>query len=288
MSIKLRWLGYVCFEIVLPSGKVLVIDPYIDYSPTSPIKCKEVTGADYIALTHGHYDHVTDVGSLVEKFDSTIICSHQVAEPLAGFFKIDPAKMIKVTAGDSINFEDLSIEVKRAEHISLVSVMQAAFKRITGKDADPKLSLSELNKAIIKASAGRSQDTPADEMRQKMQNAHIPGGEQLNFIFTTSDNLRIYIYSAAALEYLRKEVRESRANVFCPQLGGVSVKDAADMAALSGAELIIPTHHDGDGIETMHARAQKVAEFLKKKSNARLLDIEHGKWYQIGVNVHAY
>jgi len=65
MSIKLRWLGYVCFEIVLPSGKVLVIDPYIDYSPTAPIKCQEVTGANYIAITHGHYDHVTDVRSVI-------------------------------------------------------------------------------------------------------------------------------------------------------------------------------------------------------------------------------
>jgi len=285
MSIKLRWLGYVCFEIILPSGKVLVIDPYIDYSPTAPVKCREVTGADYIALTHGHYDHVTDVGPLVEKFDSTVICSNQVAEPLSNFFKIDPARMIKVTAGNTIDFEDLSIEVKRAEHISLVQVMQAAYKRITGEDADPKLSLAELNKAIAKASAGRGQASPADEMRQKMQEARIPGGEQLNFIFTTSDNLRIYIYSAAALEYLRKEVRESRANVFCPQLGGVSARAAADMAALSRAELVIPTHHDGEGIETMHARAQKMAEYLKEKSTARLLDIEHGKWYEIGVGV---
>ena len=59
MSVKLRWLGYVCFEIVLPSGKVLVTDPYIDCSPTAPVNWEEVTGADYIALTHGHYDHIT-------------------------------------------------------------------------------------------------------------------------------------------------------------------------------------------------------------------------------------
>jgi L-ascorbate metabolism protein UlaG (beta-lactamase superfamily) len=285
MSIKLRWLGYVCFEIILPSGKVLVIDPYIDYSPTAPIKCREVTGADYIALTHGHYDHVTDVGPLVEKFDSKVICSNQVAEPLANFFKLDPARMIKVTAGNTIDFEDLSIEVKKAEHISLLPLMQAAYKRITNEDADPKLSLAELNKAMARASAGYGQGTPVDEMRQKMQAAGIVAGEQLNFIFTTSDNLRIYVYSADAVEYLRKEVRESRVNIFCPQLGGVRAHAAADMAALSGAEIVIPTHHDGEGLETMHARARKMAEYLKEKSNARLLDIEHGKWYELGVTV---
>lgn len=285
MSIKLRWLGYVCFEIVLPSGKVLVIDPYIDYSPTAPIKCREVTGADYIAITHGHYDHVTDVGPLVEKYDSKVICSHQVAEPLADFFNLDPSRMIKVTAGNTIEFEDLSIEVKKAEHISLLPLMQAAYKRITGEEADPELSLAELGKALARASSDRDRNDPTAEMRRKMEEAGIVGGEQLNFIFSTSDNLRIYIYSADAVEFLRKEVRASRANIFCPQLGGVSAHAAADLAALSGAEIIIPTHHDGEGLETMHARARKMAEYLGEKSKAELLDIEHGKWYEIGVGV---
>jgi len=61
LSIKLRWLGFACFEIVLPSGKVQVTDPFIDYSQSSPIKSSEVTGADYIALTHTHFDHCTDL-----------------------------------------------------------------------------------------------------------------------------------------------------------------------------------------------------------------------------------
>ena len=285
MSIKLRWLGYVCFEIILPSGKVLVVDPFIDYSPTAPIKCEEVTGADYIALTHGHYDHVTDVGPLVEKYDSKIICSHEVAEPLAGFFNLDPARMIKVTAGDSIEFENLSIEVKKAQHISLLPLMQGAYKRITGEDADPKLSLAELNKAMAKARSGLGQGTPTDEMIRKLNKAGIVSGEQLNFIFTASDNLRLYIFGSDAVEHLRKEVRESKANIFCPQLGGVSAHSAADMAALSGAEIVIPVHHDGEGIETMHTRAQEMAGYLKEESNARLLDIEHGKWYELGVTV---
>jgi L-ascorbate metabolism protein UlaG (beta-lactamase superfamily) len=76
VSIKFRWLGTVCFEIVLPSGKVLIIDPYIDYSATAPIKCKDVTGADYIALTHGDFDHVTDVGALQSDMQPPVSRTH--------------------------------------------------------------------------------------------------------------------------------------------------------------------------------------------------------------------
>ena len=83
MAIKLRWLGWACFEIVLPSGKVLLTDPFIDYSNTAPIKSSELTGADYIALTHTHFDHCTDVGTIVKKFHSKVICSSSIAGPLA-------------------------------------------------------------------------------------------------------------------------------------------------------------------------------------------------------------
>jgi L-ascorbate metabolism protein UlaG (beta-lactamase superfamily) len=283
MSIKLRWLGFVCFEMVLPSGKVLITDPYIDCSPTAPIKWPEVTGADYMAITHGHYDHITEVGVLARKFDSRVLCSNQVAEPLTDFFALDPSRVIRLTAGNQVEFEGLKIEVKRAEHISLILAMRALYTRLTGHEPGPDMPLRALMSAVDQHTSGKS---PADEMRAKIRAAGIPGGEQLNFIFQTGDNLRIYVYSAGPDEHLRKEVKQAGANVFLVQLGGVRAEAAAETAALSGAEWVIPTHHDGEGIEVMHKRARKMGEYLAQKSKARFLDIEHGKWYEIGVGIN--
>ncbi|HEX7474940.1 MAG TPA: MBL fold metallo-hydrolase, partial [Dehalococcoidales bacterium] len=117
MSIKLRWLGWACFEIVLASGKVLITDPFIDYSPSSPIKSDQVTGADYIALTHTHFDHCTDLGTLVKKFDSKVICAASSAGRLLEFFDFKWTNLVRVRAGDKVTFSDLQVEVKRAEHI---------------------------------------------------------------------------------------------------------------------------------------------------------------------------
>lgn len=285
MSIKFRWLGYVCFEMVLPSGKVLVIDPYIDYSPTSPIQCNDVTGADYIAITHGHYDHVTDVGSLAKKFNSKVICSYQVAEPLAQFFDLDPHRIIRVTAGNSLVFEDLTIEVKKSEHISLLPVLRTAYRRLTGEEAAPDISLTQLRERVANLSDASEADSSGTQMRNKLVTAGVVGGEQLNFVFQTSDNLRLYIYSAGPDEYLRHEVLQAHPNVFFVQLGGVTAEAAAGVAALSGADIVIPTHHDGEGIDVMHRRAQELAQHLAKTSKARLLDVDHGTWYEIGVEV---
>lgn len=284
MSIKFRWLGFVCFEMVLPSGKVLIIDPFIDYSRTAPIKCQQVSGADYIALTHGHFDHITDVGPLVKKYNSKVICSYQVGEPLARFFGFDPGNLCHVTAGNSIVFEDLRIEVKKGEHISPTGSARRTYRRLTGEEANPDMTVEEIRESIRPLITERY-GTKALEMSGKLQAAGIGGGEQLNFVFQTSDNLRIYIYSSGPHEFLRHEVMQARPNVIFAQLGGIDPEQAAEFAALSGAEIIIPTHHDGDGVEEAHNLAREMAGYLQESSQAHFLDIIHGKWYELGLKV---
>ena len=281
MSIKLRWLGYVCFEVVLPDGKVLVIDPYIDYSPTSPIRCQDVTGADYIAITHGHFDHITDIGTLVEKFNSKVICSHQLAEPLTALFAFDFANVVKVTSGDDIVFGDLRIEVKRGQHVNILAAMRAGYERSSGREATGMSGDEVL--AAAQSVAAQSQTPETRDMMQRIRDARLGTGEQLNFVFQTSENLRIYVYSSGIYEHLRQEVVDAHCNVFLPQLGGIGPRQVAEVSALSGAEIVIPTHHDGGGAKAMHRAVQRMAKHLAARTKAQVLDIEPGKWYEIGV-----
>ncbi len=284
MSIRFRWLGFVCFEIVLPSGKVLVVDPYIDYSPTAPIGCQEVTGADYIAVTHGHYDHVTDIGTLAKKFGSKVICNHEIAGPLRELFNLAGSDMVKVTAGDTVVFDDLTVEVRRGKHIDLSPLMEELYERLTGKEAGPDTSVAEVQEAISPLLSERY--SPAlRRMMQEMQAVGLAAGEQLTFVFQTSDNLRICVYSSDAYEFLRQEVVEAHANIFLAQLGGVNPEKAAEFAALSAAEIVIPTHHDGSGAEAMRNAAQEMSRQLVTSSPAYFLDIIPGQWYEVRLNV---
>ncbi len=260
MSIKLRWLGWACFEIVLPSGKVLITDPFIDYSNTAPIKADQVTGADYIALTHTHFDHCTDVGMLVKKFDSKVICSSSIAGRLVDFFDFKWTNLVRVRAGDKIVFSDLQVEVKRAEHIYMPIKKEDEIK------ATYPPPLSRMMPALIHAGLHQM---PVRDM------------EMINFLFQTSDNLRILMFGGVASEYQRNEIAQAKPNIAFFQTGGPVT---AEMAALSGAEVVIPYHHDTHPEET-HKKAQEMAAQLAVKSKAKFLDIEHGKWYEIGVSV---
>jgi L-ascorbate metabolism protein UlaG (beta-lactamase superfamily) len=284
MGIRFRWLGYVCFEFVLPSGKVLVVDPYIDCSPTAPIKYNEVTGADYIALTHGHYDHVTEVGVLYQKFHSKVLCSREIAEPLSKVFNIDLGDLIRVSAGERVEFSDLRIEVTRGQHINLLPPMRQAYARLLGREADPKWTFKEIQKEL-NASTNRVQKPETEDMLEKLNLAGVTGGEQLNFLFQTEDNLRLLFYSSGPEDHLRSIVSEARPQVLFIQLGGTDLEKMVEVAVLSGAGLVIPTHHDGNGVESAYRLADKYSDLLAKRTRAQFLNIRLGTWYQITTHI---
>lgn len=68
-KVELWWLGNAAFRITTPSGKVIVIDPYITRNPKTPEQYKnlETLGkVDLVLLTHGHGDHVGDAPQIVK------------------------------------------------------------------------------------------------------------------------------------------------------------------------------------------------------------------------------
>jgi len=284
MSIKFRWLGNAGFEVILPSSKVLVIDPYMDDNPNTTVESQDITGADYIALTHGHFDHCSDVGKLALKFNSRIICSYQIAEPLAECFGLDPNRIIRVSAGDTVDFDDFRIEVLRSIHASTAGMLKSTYKRLTGNAPAPDMPFNEISKAISELSPRRETAAPADDIRSRMNAAGIVGGEQLSFIFRTSDNIRCYVYSANPEDYLWKQIMEAKPNIFFVQLTA-KPEDVAEIAALSGAEVIVPTHHDMRGAEAGHKTVAETAKCLAELSPVKLIDTEYGKWYEVGLKI---
>lgn len=75
---KLRYFSHSSFQITTDSGQVLLIDPFFDDNPTSPVRSEDVA-ADFIVLTHGHGDHVGDSFKIAKRCDPLFICVHELA-----------------------------------------------------------------------------------------------------------------------------------------------------------------------------------------------------------------
>lgn len=75
---KLKYFSHSAFQITTKNNVSILIDPFLDDNPTSPVKSKDVS-ADYIILTHGHGDHLGDAFKIAKRCKSTFICVNELA-----------------------------------------------------------------------------------------------------------------------------------------------------------------------------------------------------------------
>ena len=70
--------GHATFSLETDEGTMLVVDPFFADNPAFDGTADDVE-ADYILLTHGHADHVSDAMPLAERTGATIIASFEIA-----------------------------------------------------------------------------------------------------------------------------------------------------------------------------------------------------------------
>ncbi|MGH2754928.1 MAG: metal-dependent hydrolase [Actinomycetota bacterium] len=65
-GIELTWLGHSTFRIKTPSGRMLIIDPWVMQNPATPDELKDPGPLDAMLITHGHFDHIADAVELAK------------------------------------------------------------------------------------------------------------------------------------------------------------------------------------------------------------------------------
>lgn len=75
---KLKYFSHSSFQITTAEGLVVLIDPFLDDNPTSPVRSEDVN-ADFIILTHGHGDHIGDSFKIAQRTDPLFICVNELA-----------------------------------------------------------------------------------------------------------------------------------------------------------------------------------------------------------------
>ena len=76
---KLRYFSHSSFQITTDAGHIILIDPFLDDNPTSPIKSEEIEKVDTIVLTHAHGDHIGDSFKIAKRTNPTFICVNELA-----------------------------------------------------------------------------------------------------------------------------------------------------------------------------------------------------------------
>jgi L-ascorbate metabolism protein UlaG (beta-lactamase superfamily) len=77
---SLTWLGHAAFRITTPTGKVVLIDPWIASNPSCPPALKQLERVDTMLITHGHFDHIADAVELGKKFKPEIVAIYEIGQ----------------------------------------------------------------------------------------------------------------------------------------------------------------------------------------------------------------
>jgi L-ascorbate metabolism protein UlaG (beta-lactamase superfamily) len=112
-GIKLTWLGHSTFRIETPSGKTLLVDPWVMNNPACPESEKNLRKVDLMLATHGHGDHIGDAVEIARKHDPLVIGIFELCLWLQkkGVKQISP-----MNKGGTQHVDDLKISMTHAVH----------------------------------------------------------------------------------------------------------------------------------------------------------------------------
>ncbi len=79
---KITYFGHSCFGVEV-HGKHLLFDPFISSNELAKSIDVDTVKADYILVSHGHFDHVADLVRIAKRTNAKVICNWEIHEWLA-------------------------------------------------------------------------------------------------------------------------------------------------------------------------------------------------------------
>jgi L-ascorbate metabolism protein UlaG (beta-lactamase superfamily) len=112
-DLEITFCGHATFSFKTPSGKHIMVDPWLEQNPACPPRLKNPAKLDVLAVTHGHFDHIGDVVGLAKKHGAMCV---GIYETMAWLDKKGVAKTTSFNKGGTVEVEGVKFTMTHAEH----------------------------------------------------------------------------------------------------------------------------------------------------------------------------
>ena len=255
-GIRIKWLSVTCFEIT--DGNVTIVsDPCVTESPLCSLTWENIEACDYITLSHGHWDHITDIPRLINKFQPIILTGDQTAAPLARWTNYSPSRIYPMHPDLELNFDTVKIRALYGRHVD------------TGSGYNDQVATLSKRPAV-----------QADFGMNELQG--YGSLEYRNFLYTFPNGTKILLWGNDPTAEQRNILKAIQPDIAILQYTK-QAKDPEAMAQLaqeSGCKVLIPHHMDLK--KTREAYMPEVEEFKiafeKRVPNGKFICPLNGEW----------
>lgn len=112
---RITWLGHATVLIQTAKGTKILIDPYISQNPKYPKSFELPSKIDYMLLTHGHGDHISDAVPVAKKHGSTVVAIYELASFIGSK---GVANTIGMNLGGTVQLGEVAATMVDAKHSS--------------------------------------------------------------------------------------------------------------------------------------------------------------------------
>lgn len=112
---RITWLGHATVLVQTAQGTTLLIDPFIAHNPKYPQEFELPSKIDYVLLTHGHGDHISDAAPVAKKHGATVVACYELADYIA---QKGVKETIGMNLGGTVKLNDVAATMVDAKHSS--------------------------------------------------------------------------------------------------------------------------------------------------------------------------
>jgi L-ascorbate metabolism protein UlaG (beta-lactamase superfamily) len=110
---RITWLGHATVLVETARGTNILIDPFIEQNPKYPKDFSLPAKIQYMLLTHGHGDHISDAVPVAARHGSTAVAVYELASYVAAR---GVANTIGMNLGGTVQLDEVAATMVEAKH----------------------------------------------------------------------------------------------------------------------------------------------------------------------------
>ena len=126
MSTRIRFFGVAAYELTTKAGLHILIDPFLDENPGSPVKSAELARVDLILVSHAAPDHLGDTEAIARRTGAPVICGGEVKAYLMAK-GIPPEQIRATTWGIAVEVAGVKVQPLECHHWSQIRMPDGTF-----------------------------------------------------------------------------------------------------------------------------------------------------------------